>query len=87
MDQEVDVDAILIFLTSLGTAFFSARLSGGSRATLADMTLGVVGGLAGLAVARMLVVDAGVSGLGLPLFLACALTLGLESLRHHSAWL
>jgi hypothetical protein len=81
------VDAILIFLTSLGTAFLSARLSGGSRVTLADMMLGVVGGLAGLGMARLLLVETGAVGLGLPLFLACALTLGLESLRHHSAWL
>lgn len=75
------MDALLIFLTSLGTAYLAARFSGRGAFNFADVVLGVFAGVAGLALAQVLGAGA---GLGLPLFVACALTLGLESLQHRA---
>jgi hypothetical protein len=44
----------------------------------------VFGGLVGLCMAQLLSVEGAGWGPGLPLLLACVLTLGLESLQHRS---
>jgi hypothetical protein len=78
------VDAILIFLTSLGTAYLVARLNRRGGFDLADLTIGIFCGCAGLILARLLSVEGAEWQPGLPVFVACALTLGLESLPHRS---
>ena len=82
--QEVNVDAILIFLTSIGTAYIVARLSRRGTFGLADLVIGIFCGCACLSMAQFLSVEGAGWGSGLPLFVACALTLGLESLPHRS---
>jgi hypothetical protein len=75
------VDTMLIFLTSLATAFLCARVADGGRITLTDLVFGVFGGVAGLSLMQVLAADGAEVGRALPLLLTCALTLGLESLR------
>jgi hypothetical protein len=83
--QEARMDAILIFLTSIGTAYVVARLSRRGVFGLTDLVLGIFCGCASLSMAQLLSVEGAGWGLGLPLFVACALTLGLESLPHRSS--
>jgi hypothetical protein len=78
------MNAILIFLTSIGTAYLVARLSRRRTFGLADLVLGIFCGCASLSMAQLLSVEGAGWGSGLPLFVACALTLGLESLPHRS---
>jgi hypothetical protein len=79
------VDAILIFFTSIGTAYVVARLRRRGAFGLTDLVLGIFCGCASLSMAQLLSVEGAEWSLGLPLFVACALTLGLESLPHRSA--
>jgi hypothetical protein len=81
--QEVIMNAILIFLTSIGTAYLVARLRRRGTFGLIDLVLGVFCGCASLSLAQFLSAE-GAGGVGLPLFIACALTLGLESLPHRA---
>jgi hypothetical protein len=85
IDQEVIVDAILIFLTSLGTAYLAARLNRRGSFNRADLAIGVFCGLVSLSMAQLLSVEGAEWRPGLPLFIACALTLGLESLQQRSS--
>ena len=78
------MDAILIFLTSIGTAYIVARLRRRGRFGLADLVLGIFCGCASLSMAQFLSAEGTGWGSGLPLFVACALTLGLESLPRRS---
>ncbi len=78
------MNAILIFLTSIGTAYLVARLSRRGLFGLTDLVLAVFCGCASLSMAELLSVEGARGGSGLPLFVACALTLGLESLPHRS---
>ncbi|MDQ2995567.1 MAG: hypothetical protein M3R61_00705 [Chloroflexota bacterium] len=78
------MDAVLIFLTSIGTAYLVARLSRRGTFGLADLMIGIFCGCASLIMAQLLSVEGAGGGAGLPLFVACALTLGLESLPHRS---
>jgi hypothetical protein len=78
------VNAILIFVTSIGTAYFVARLSRRGAFGLADLVIGIFCGCASLTLAQLLGIDGVEWRPGLPVFLACALTLGLESLPHRS---
>jgi hypothetical protein len=78
------MDIILIFLASLGTAYVSARLNGRRSFDIADLLIGIFCGCAGLTLARLLGIEGADWRPGLPLFVACALTLGLESLPHRS---
>lgn len=80
------MDAILIFLTSLGTAYLVAHLSRHGSFDLADLVIGIFCGCASLSMAHLLSVEGAGWRPGLPLFLACALTLGLESLPHRSSF-
>ena len=77
--------AILIFLTSLGTAYLGARLHRRGSFDLADLILGIFCGCAGLFMAQLIGAAGAEWRPGLPLFLACALTLGLESLPHRTS--
>jgi hypothetical protein len=81
-NQEVSVDAISIFLASLGTAYLAARLNRRGSFDLADLVIGIFCGCAGSILAQLIGVEGTEWRPGLPLFLACALTLGLESLPH-----
>lgn len=78
------MNAILIFLTSIGTAYLVARLSRRGTFGLADLVLGIFCGCTSLSMAQFLDVAGAGGSMGLPLFVACALTLGLESLPHRS---
>jgi hypothetical protein len=81
-NQEVSVDALSIFLASLGTAYLVARLNRRGSFDLADLAIGIFCGCAGLILAQLIGVEGAEWRPGLPLFLACGLTLGLESLPH-----
>ena len=76
------MDALSIFLASIGTAYLVARLNRRGSFDLADVAIAIFCGCAGAILAQL--IGAGGAGWrpGLPLFLACALTLGLESLPH-----
>ena len=78
------MDAILIFVTSIGTAYIVARLRRRGTFGLIDLVLGIFCGCASLSMAQFLSVEGAGWGSGLPLFVACALTLGLESLPRRS---
>jgi hypothetical protein len=78
------VNAILIFLTSIGTAYLVARLRRHGSFGLTDLVIGIFCGCASLSMAQLLIVESAGWRPGLPLFVACALTLGLESLPHRS---
>ena len=78
------MNAILIFLTSISTAYVVARLSRRGTFGLADLVIGIFCGCASLSMAQLLSVEGAGWEPGLPLFVACALTLGLESLPHRS---
>jgi hypothetical protein len=84
VDREVIVDAILIFLASLGTAYLGARLTRRGSFNLADLAIGVFCGIAGVCMAQLLSVEGAEWRPGLPLFVTCALALGLESLQHRA---
>jgi hypothetical protein len=79
------MNAILIFLTSIGTAYLVARLRRRSTFGLIDLVLGIFCGCASLSLAQFLSVEGASGSVGLPLFIACALTLGLESLPHRAS--
>jgi len=79
------MDIILIFLTSLGAAMLANRLARRGPLAMADIAVGVVGGLAGLSLAQLLSVERNQWSLGLPLLLAFCLAIGLESLRDRPA--
>ncbi|MFL5803230.1 MAG: hypothetical protein ACJ8CR_16015 [Roseiflexaceae bacterium] len=78
------MDVILIFLTSLGAAILANRLARRGPLTRADIAIGVVGGLVGVSLARLLSVEGAGWSLGLPLLLASCLAIGLESLQDRS---
>lgn len=78
------MDAIPIFLISLGTAYLASRLAQRGPFTRADLATGLFGGLVSLGMAQVLRTEAVEWGPGLPLILACVLTLGLGSLQRRS---
>jgi hypothetical protein len=69
---------LVVFLASLGLAWACRRLAGGRSFRLADVAIGIVSGLVGLSVASYLNVGGAAWSLGLPLLIACGLTLGLS---------
>ncbi|MEO7908481.1 MAG: hypothetical protein ABIV47_02410 [Roseiflexaceae bacterium] len=73
--------AILILLAGVGTAYLASRATRHDLFTLADLLIGVVGGLVGLSVGQYLGMTDASWNLGLPLLLTCGLTLGLSSTR------
>ena len=73
--------AILIILAGIGTAYVVNRITPRQSFRLSDLLIGVVSGLIGISVAQYLgMADIGWK-LGLPLLVACGLTLGLSSTR------
>jgi len=78
------MNAVLIFLTSIGTAALVVRLSRRGSFGIADLVIAIFCGCASLTMAQLLSVEGAGGRLGLPLFIACALTLGLESLPHRA---
>ena len=79
------MNAIPIFLISLGTAYLANRLMWRGPFTRADLATGVAGGLVGLSMAQFINTEAAGWGPGLPLIVACVLTLGIESLQWRSS--
>lgn len=79
------MDILLIFLTSFGAVLLSNRFTRRGPLALADMAIGVVGGLFGAGLAQLLSVEGAGWSLGLPLLLAGCLAIGLASLRDHPA--
>ena len=80
------MDAILIFLTSLGTTYLAVRLAGRGRFTLADLSICIFCTLAALSMAHFLGASGAGRAMGLPLLVACVLPIGLESLQQRSFW-
>ncbi len=74
------MNALLILAATLGTALLAARASL-RLFTPADLVIGLVAGLAGLALGPYLEVES----VGVQLFIGCALALGLESLPARGA--
>jgi hypothetical protein len=72
---------ILILLAAVGTAYLASRIPRHYAFRLADLAIGVVGGLIGLSVAQYLGLGESSWNLGLPLLIACGLTLGLSGSR------
>ncbi len=75
------MNTILIFLTSIGSAYLASHLARRGPFTLADLTIGLFSGFISLGLASLLGVEGAGGSAGLPLFLACCLTVGLHSLR------
>jgi len=78
------VDTVLILLASLGTTYLSGRLTRRGAFTPGDLAIGLFAWLATLGLAYQLSLEGASWRPGLALLLACALTLGLEALRHRS---
>jgi hypothetical protein len=76
----------LIIMSAGVTVAFLARPAGGrGRFTLADLGMGLLGGVVGKIVAAQLSVGAGMWELGWPLLIVCGLTLGLQSVQQRRA--
>lgn len=73
--------AFLILLAATGTAYLASRMARHQAFQLADLLIGVVGGVAGISVAQFFGFAEASWSLGLPLLIACGLTLGLSSSR------
>jgi hypothetical protein len=72
---------ILILLAGIATAYLAGRMSRRESFQLADLLIGVVGGLVGISVAQFFGMGELSWSLGLPLLIACGLTLGLSGSR------
>jgi len=72
---------LLILFTGVGTAYLASRVTQRASFQLADLLIGVVGGLVGLSIGQYLGVSEVSWNIGLPLLVACGLTLGLSSTR------
>ena len=73
--------AMLILLAGVGTAYLASRVAHHYSFQLADLLVGVVGGLVGLSVGQYLGMAEASWNIGLPLLVACGLTLGLSGTR------
>ena len=73
--------AILIILAGIGTAYVVNRMTPRQSFQLADLLIGVVGGLVGLSIGHYFGLAGTSWSIGLPLLVACGLTLGLSSTR------
>jgi uncharacterized membrane protein YeaQ/YmgE (transglycosylase-associated protein family) len=71
--------AMLILFAGVGTAYLASHVTRRESFRLADLLIGVVGGLVGLSVAQYFGMAEASWNLGLPLLVACGLTLGLSS--------
>jgi hypothetical protein len=75
------MNTFLIFLASIGTAYLASRIARRGPFTLPDLTIGLFSGFISLGLASLLSAEGAGGSMGLPLFLACSLTVGLQSLR------
>lgn len=73
--------AMLILFAGVGTAYLASRVTHDDSFQLVDLLIGVVGGLAGLSVGQYFGIAEASWNLGLPLLIACGLTLGLSGSR------
>ncbi len=73
--------AMLILFAGVATAYLVSRITQRASFQLADLLIGVVGGLVGLSVGQSLGLTGASWNLGLPLLVACGLTLGLSGTR------
>jgi hypothetical protein len=73
--------AILILIAATGTAYLVNRITRRDSFRLADLLIGVVGGLVGISIAQFFGMAESSWSLGLPLLIACGLTLGLSGSR------
>ena len=73
--------AILILYAGVGTAYLASRVTRRASFRLADLLIGVVGGLVGLSIAQYFGMAESSWNIGLPLLIACGLTLGLSGAR------
>jgi hypothetical protein len=73
--------AILILFAGVGTAYLASRGTRRDSFQLADLLIGVVGGLVGLSVGQYFGMPEASWNIGLPLLVACGLTLGLSGTR------
>ena len=73
--------AILILIAGIGTAYLASRMTQRKSFQLADLLVGVVGGLVGISIAQFFSLTDSILMLGLPLLIACGLTLGLSGSR------
>jgi hypothetical protein len=72
---------VLIILAGIGTAYVVNRMTPRQSFQLADLLIGVVSGLIGLSVGYYFGLAGPSWSIGLPLLVACGLTLGLSSSR------
>ena len=72
---------MLILFAGVGTAYLSSRATRRTPFQLSDLLIGVVGGLVGLSIGQYFGMAEASWNLGLPLLVACALTLGLSGTR------
>ena len=70
---------MLILFAGVGTAYLASRVTHRASFQLADLLIGVVGGLVGLSIGQYLAEASW--NIGLPLLVACGLTLGLSGTR------
>jgi hypothetical protein len=79
--QEVAMYTILILCAGVGTAYLASRVARRASFRLVDLLIGIVGGLVGLSVAQYFGMAETSWNIGLPLLVACGLTLGLSGTR------
>jgi uncharacterized membrane protein YeaQ/YmgE (transglycosylase-associated protein family) len=72
---------LLIIFAGVITGYLSISITRRAPFQLADLLIGVVGGLVGVGVGQYLGLTEASWNLGLPLLVACGLTLGLSGTR------
>ena len=70
---------ILILFAGVGTAYLASRITHRASFQLADLLIGIIGGLVGLSIGQYVGMAEANWNIGLPLLVACGLTLGLSS--------
>ena len=71
----------LIIAAGIATAYLASRMTHRGSFRLGDLLIGVVGGLVGISIAQFFGMADSRWTLGLPLLIACGLTLGLSGSR------
>jgi hypothetical protein len=75
------MQALLILFVGLATAYLARRATHRAAFQPADLLIGVVGGLVGLSLGLFFGMAESSWDIGLPLLVACGLTLGLSGAR------
>jgi uncharacterized membrane protein YeaQ/YmgE (transglycosylase-associated protein family) len=79
--QEVGMSTLLILCAGVGTAYLASRATRHDTFQLSNLLIGVIGGLVGLSIGQYFGMAEASWNLGLPLLVACGLTLGLSSTK------